>query len=124
MPGYRFVDRDMVMRYYWGLAVGHVYTHSTDDSNLTQDTLNDDAETNDDLVLETDSSNVGLSAQLLVQEDSAWAGEGDDPEFSFENREDDFIDELTILSSDEEGDIDGDDDEALAMNDMYVFNYD
>ncbi|KAG6915070.1 hypothetical protein DXG01_013597, partial [Tephrocybe rancida] len=23
----RFVDRDMVMRYLWGLSVGHVYTH-------------------------------------------------------------------------------------------------
>lgn len=23
----RFVDRDMVMRYHWGLAIGHVYTH-------------------------------------------------------------------------------------------------
>lgn len=24
---YRFVDRDMVMRYHWGLAVGHTYAH-------------------------------------------------------------------------------------------------
>ncbi|KAG6905246.1 hypothetical protein DXG01_003988 [Tephrocybe rancida] len=24
-----FVDRDMVMRYHWGLAVGHVYSHAT-----------------------------------------------------------------------------------------------
>ena len=23
-----FVDRDMVMRYHWGLGVGHVYSHS------------------------------------------------------------------------------------------------
>ena len=23
----RFVDRDMLMRYHWGLAVGHVYAH-------------------------------------------------------------------------------------------------
>lgn len=23
----RFVDRDMVMRFYWGLGVGHVYSH-------------------------------------------------------------------------------------------------
>jgi hypothetical protein len=25
-PVVRFVDRDMVMRYYWGLGVGHVYS--------------------------------------------------------------------------------------------------
>lgn len=24
----RFVDRDMLMRYHWGLSVGHVYSHS------------------------------------------------------------------------------------------------
>lgn len=24
---YRFVDRDMVMRYHWGLGVGHLYSH-------------------------------------------------------------------------------------------------
>jgi|ERR1700722_1837797 len=24
---YRFLDRDMVMRYHWGVAVGHLYTH-------------------------------------------------------------------------------------------------
>ena len=23
----RFVDRDMVMRYHWGLGIGHVYAH-------------------------------------------------------------------------------------------------
>lgn len=25
--GDRFVDRDMLMRYYWGLGVGHVHSH-------------------------------------------------------------------------------------------------
>jgi len=24
----RFADRDMLMRYHWGLAAGHVYTHA------------------------------------------------------------------------------------------------
>jgi hypothetical protein len=27
MPIHRFVDRDMVMRYHWGLGIGHVYSH-------------------------------------------------------------------------------------------------
>lgn len=26
---HRFVDRDMVMRYHWGLGVGHIYSHDT-----------------------------------------------------------------------------------------------
>lgn len=25
----RFVDRDMMMRYHWGLGIGHTYSHST-----------------------------------------------------------------------------------------------
>lgn len=25
--GDRFVDRDMLMRYYWGLGIGHVHSH-------------------------------------------------------------------------------------------------
>ena len=24
---FRFVDRDMLMRYHWGLGVGHIYSH-------------------------------------------------------------------------------------------------
>jgi hypothetical protein len=27
MPIHRFVDWDMVMRYHWGLGIGHVYSH-------------------------------------------------------------------------------------------------
>jgi len=30
----RFVDRDMIMRYHWGLAIGHTYMHG----NLQVDT--------------------------------------------------------------------------------------
>jgi hypothetical protein len=27
----RFVDRDMMMRYYWGHGIGHTYAHHTRD---------------------------------------------------------------------------------------------
>ncbi|KAG6906368.1 hypothetical protein DXG01_014299, partial [Tephrocybe rancida] len=33
----RFVDRDMVMRYHWGLAIGHVYSHPTSPSVIRPD---------------------------------------------------------------------------------------
>jgi hypothetical protein len=29
----RFVDRDMAMRYHWGLAVGHAYAHEKGDTD-------------------------------------------------------------------------------------------
>lgn len=35
----RFVDRDMLMRYHFGLGVGHVYSHSTSPPVL--DTINE-----------------------------------------------------------------------------------
>jgi hypothetical protein len=28
MKSYRFVDRDILMRYHWGLGVGHPYAHT------------------------------------------------------------------------------------------------
>ena len=28
MTSYRFVDRDMLMRYHWGFGVGHLYAHT------------------------------------------------------------------------------------------------
>jgi hypothetical protein len=28
MTSHRFVDRDMLMRYHWGLGVGHLYAHT------------------------------------------------------------------------------------------------
>lgn len=31
----RFVDRDMLMRFHWGLAVGHVYTHRSKCKNAS-----------------------------------------------------------------------------------------
>jgi hypothetical protein len=30
----RFVDRDMVMRYHWGLGVGHIYSHGHHDQPI------------------------------------------------------------------------------------------
>ncbi|KAF9227536.1 hypothetical protein BS17DRAFT_793237 [Gyrodon lividus] len=31
----RFVDRDMLLRYHWGLVVGHAYTHCGNDNSLS-----------------------------------------------------------------------------------------
>ncbi|KAG6914461.1 hypothetical protein DXG01_017109 [Tephrocybe rancida] len=43
----RFVDRDMLMRYFWGLAVGHIYTHGlglSDASDLYIDNVETEAQ--------------------------------------------------------------------------------
>jgi hypothetical protein len=40
MPIHRFVDRDMVMRYHWGLGVGHVYSHHSGSGSYSNTTTN------------------------------------------------------------------------------------
>jgi hypothetical protein len=84
----RFVDRDMVMRYHWGMAAGHVYTHATPNNICRQAAATDENTTGEP----TSSEHPGfrctdLSEQDLEPEDR----EGDDPELAFENREDDFL---------------------------------
>ena len=35
----RFVDRDMLLRYYWGLGVGHTYSHARDHSEHNDESI-------------------------------------------------------------------------------------
>ena len=35
----RFVDRDMLMRYHWGLGVGHTYSHVSDHSEPNDESI-------------------------------------------------------------------------------------
>lgn len=43
----RFVDRDMLMRFYWGLGIGHVYSHGDEDEDDDDDGRMDDGDEND-----------------------------------------------------------------------------
>jgi hypothetical protein len=112
----RFADRDMVMRYHWGLAIGHTYTHAaaSDGSVVHVSTANSETH-EDDLALESDSASMPVDVLPPQNGENA---DQDDPELSFENREDNWTDV-------EEGDDDeenGDDDEFLDLNDMYGLN--
>jgi hypothetical protein len=86
----RFVDRDMVMRFHWGLAAGHVYTHSVRNNSQTQPSV---STTHDEDTIGDLESNItsGNPADLLEQEDDA--PDLDNPEFNLENQEDDLLDE-------------------------------
>jgi len=79
------------MRYYWGLAVGHVYTHDNTtgirDSTAAQTsnpTIDDQPELESNFTPE-----VGIV--YLQDHDAGHDSEGDNLEFSFENREDDNL---------------------------------
>jgi len=102
----RFVDRDMVMRYHWGMAVGHVYTHATP-NNICRQATTTDENTTGDLDLPTSSEHPGFCTDLSEQDVEPEDHEGDDPELAFENREDDFLaeegayDELGLVDNEE-----------------------
>jgi hypothetical protein len=104
----------MVMRYHWGLAVGHTYSHiAAADSAVVHvpaaDTLEDE--------LASDSANMLVEIPLHQNGENP---DYDNPELGFENREDDYIDC-------EESDLDegsmNSDDEFLDLSDMYGLSY-
>lgn len=88
----RFADRDMLMRFHWGMAVGHMYTH---DSTLIEAVT----EEHSDEVLDTEGSAqvdapcVSLSEFSLIEHDS----------YDWDSSEDevsDIIDETSDLDWD------------------------
>jgi hypothetical protein len=104
----------MVMRYHWGLAAGHTYTYAPDfdssDRSSTPSTSDDTG------LLEPETSALAVDTYMLVGDEDE-----DDPEFGFENREDDMVEE-EVVSEEEQGL--EDDDEFLAMHNMYGSAFD
>lgn len=99
----RFVDRDMVMRFYWGLGVGHVYSHGdaileggSEDQIMESEDEEDPVETfevvmrseepdacnlDEDLEEEEDAERVGPSEENLGMDDGDdedWEDSDDD----------------------------------------------
>jgi hypothetical protein len=95
----RFVDRDMVMRFHWGLAAGHVYTHPVRNISQTQPSVSTTHDEDTIRDLESDMTS-GNPADLLEQEDDA--PDLDNPEFSLENHEDDLFDEEDDFEDEQE----------------------
>ena len=109
----RFVDRDMLMRYHWGLAVGHIYSYGQRANIPTNSTTaqafgsTTDADSGDE---------ADPEAHDLIDDSNA-----ENRELGFDNNEDDWIDES---GEDDDGPVgaeDDDDDVIVAMNDMYGF---
>jgi hypothetical protein len=113
----RFVDRDMVMRYHPGLAVGHRYNTgqstrtpaSTGNVDISQDQTAAMTEAKDDLV---------PNIEDFPSNDES---DSDDSEFLFGDQEDDAIDADDNFEDEDEVYAKSDDEEFLAMNEMYGF---
>ena len=93
----RFVDRDMLMRYHWGLGVGHTYSHVRDRSELNGESITPQDDASDHM-----PSNVHAGTEPGNPHD----------EFSLVDR-----DRLGWESEDMSGD--GSDDESEADSTMY-----
>lgn len=111
-----FVDRDMLMRYHWGLAVGHVYTHG---SQTTPNAPRSQSQPQDEEIANIGAGGASeLEPEIQIEEDIvdnvSEGGDEEDAQFGLESREaEDLLD-----TSEEETDTE-DDERLLAMEEMY-----
>ena len=113
-----FADRDILMRYHWGLAVGHIYArgrakpHNKSRSTEPSDERSDIAEIGGEP--ESDLAPVQTKGAM----DDSDGSEDEDAEFSLESR--DKGDSPHSSDSEKENEPDSEDDERiLAMEEMY-----
>ncbi|KAJ3536383.1 hypothetical protein NMY22_g6054 [Coprinellus aureogranulatus] len=94
-----FIDRDMLMRYSWGLAVGHVYAHEdAPNASATSSgcTRLGDPIAEDDIAEESDTS-PGIDAERIkIQKDEKgyMQGDGDREDTGLPDEEEDTLDDV------------------------------
>lgn len=101
----RFLDRDMVMRYHWGLGVGHVYSHGRTAGRATAPSNPHDS---DAAVEDVPPNEPIVAEQLEVGSDI------DDPEFGFQNHDDDMGEDPQDFEDEFESD-----EGLIDLHDMY-----
>ena len=94
----RFVDRDMVMRYHWGLGVGHVYAYSRPSESTNQ--ADGDVEIRDGVMV-TSGSTVDVDLNEPDSQVEELEGHDDDTSWTLE------LDNLTT-DEDDTSDMDSD----------------
>lgn len=80
----RFVDRDMLVRFHWGLGVGHTYSHapSSEDDNQPFPVTENCAAEQAMMSHSSEQMSVSSQPQNPIASSSAVAG-GDDPNDEF-----------------------------------------
>jgi hypothetical protein len=102
------------MRYFWGLAVGHIYTHKHTAGVVAASS----AEMASSSLEPSGPAASAVEAQLQVPQN--YETDTEDPQLGFENLQDDYLGE-----DDEQSEDDGwsrsvsDDEMAVALDDMY-----
>lgn len=102
----RFVDRDMVMRYYWGLGVGHIYSHTSASPSIS---VNPHVAEEEPHAEEMESVPLTLNAAgsylLEMDSDAEEHDNEEDPELGLGNRQD----EIWVDDADSDAESDADD---------------
>ncbi|KAG6904490.1 hypothetical protein DXG01_009497 [Tephrocybe rancida] len=97
----RFVDRDMLMRYHWGLGVGHVYSHNLSSPESEQD-ASSRKESEATITGDMGNLHTGPSSHEIVREDVKMA-ERDN--MSRADSESDAADDISNKDSDPDSDL-------------------
>ena len=115
------------MRYHWGLAAGHTYAHGEMyDPEMPS--------TNIPTSVEEPETSYNTGADVHMTGENQNDDDDDDPELGFENRQDDLIEDAANSdgeasgggddSIDDAGNVKENEDEVLAIDNMYGPAYD
>lgn len=118
MPEDRFADRDMLMRYHWGLGIGHVYAQEAKlQQNSTTPDMSDDEESAD-----ARHQAVQVTLGEDIQDPDFELGDSDNPEPGMGIQDEDE-DEFSGQSGSDLESESGDDEECLELMETYHTNY-
>jgi hypothetical protein len=105
-----FVDRDILMRYHWGLAVGHKYSHNSTQSctGKARSTTSENSDSDGEPNCSESERHVGGHGNAGEQDASSGSESGfegsqgsDDALDKFENGSEDLEDPAVVLAMDE-----------------------
>lgn len=122
MFDYSFADRDMLMRYHWGLAVGHVYSHRDSQPAGQHEPHSNTAEHVD--VSHNVSGNDGESVDLLPESSRTIRPEQDSSDENSELGLEDLEDDLRGPESESDDAEDHEDHDADDLETMGVYGMD
>jgi len=118
----RFADRDMIMRYHWGIGIGHMYAHGHISAAQTPpEPITNSAQVAPN---QDNGENWNEMGGYGGYEGSHDGSDSDEAELGMDDREDPNLDASSESGSDKDGAPDDDqsqddDEEFLEFNDMY-----
>jgi hypothetical protein len=103
----------MLMRYHWGISIGHLYVQDRA-ASTTKDTL--DLELSECMAIEQPLVHEERNAAEIDREIGL---DADQEELELRNREDDKWEDVEVFGDEDEQAEESDDDVTMAMDEMY-----